>query len=244
MRIALLADIHGNMTALDAVLTSLESEPIDQVICLGDVAIFGPQPRETLACLRSLGCPVVMGNTDAWALAPKVHPVRDDDSAKFNDIEFWGALQLTGEDKLFIQTFQATVTVDLGGGDRLLCYHGSPRSFDDPILATTPDESLQEMLAGQQATVMAGGHTHVTMLRRFQTTMLVNPGSVGLPFEITIDPPGDRNPPWAEFAVLEWQAGQLSVKFHRVPVDMDQLAQQVVNSGMPHCDWWLAGWGD
>jgi predicted phosphodiesterase len=243
MRIALLADIHGNMTALDAVLNVLESEPIDQIVCLGDVAIFGPQPRETLACLRSLACPVVMGNTDAWALAPKIHPLRNEDSSKFNDIEFWGALQLSGEDRAFIHTFQATVTVDLGGGERLLCYHGSPRSFDDEIVATTPEETLHEMLAGQQALVMAGGHTHSQLLRRFQTSLLLNPGSVGLPFEVMAEPAGDRNPPWAEFAIVEWQAGRLRVELRRVPLDMDHLAQQVLNSGMPHADWWLAGWG-
>ena len=71
MRVALLADIHGNGFALDAVVDALATEAVDQIVCLGDVAIFGPQPREVLNLIRSLKCPVIMGNTDAWALAPK-----------------------------------------------------------------------------------------------------------------------------------------------------------------------------
>jgi predicted phosphodiesterase len=68
-RVALLADIHGNAVALEAVLRELERQRIDQVIRLGDVFATGPQPQAVLASMRRLGCPVVMGNADAWCLA-------------------------------------------------------------------------------------------------------------------------------------------------------------------------------
>jgi predicted phosphodiesterase len=66
--IALIADIHGNFAALDAVLDALNTEPPDQIVCLGDVAATGPQPQEVLRRLRGLGYPVVMGNADAELL--------------------------------------------------------------------------------------------------------------------------------------------------------------------------------
>ena len=69
MRIGLIADIHGNGIALDVVLAELARERVDEIICLGDVAALGSQPREVLARLRAIGCPVVMGNTDAWLAA-------------------------------------------------------------------------------------------------------------------------------------------------------------------------------
>lgn len=69
MRIALLSDIHGNLFALEAMLAMLTRETIDQIVCLGDVAMFGPQPCAVLARMQTVACPVVMGNTDAWALA-------------------------------------------------------------------------------------------------------------------------------------------------------------------------------
>ena len=103
MRVALISDIHGNLTALEAVLAELADEPVDQIVCLGDVAIFGPQPREALARVRELACPVVMGNTDAWALSPTPHPVRDEETRFFNAVELWGAAELTDADRVVIR---------------------------------------------------------------------------------------------------------------------------------------------
>ena len=67
MRVAVLSDLHGNPFALDAVLADLEPRSVDEIVCLGDVAI-GPFPNETVARLRELGCPAVMGNWDTWFL--------------------------------------------------------------------------------------------------------------------------------------------------------------------------------
>lgn len=241
MRIALIADIHGNFTALEAVLAGLNEDPVDQMVCLGDVAIFGPQPGETLARLRDLGCPVVMGNTDAWALDPQPHPVRDENTVYFNEIERWGAAHLSDEERGFIRTFQPTVAVDLGEQTALRCYHGSPRSYHDAIVATTPDEELARLFGDAPATILAGGHTHLPFVRRFQQSIVLNPGSVGLPYERL---PGDRvhNPPWAEYAILTVSGSNMRVELRRTPVDVTQVIQAVRRSGMPHAEWWLAGW--
>jgi predicted phosphodiesterase len=66
VRIGLIADIHGNSVALETVLTELTRERVDRVVCLGDVAVLGPEPAAVMALLRELAFPVVMGNTDAW----------------------------------------------------------------------------------------------------------------------------------------------------------------------------------
>jgi predicted phosphodiesterase len=241
MRIALLADVHGNLVALEAVLGELENDPVDQIICLGDVAIFGPQLCETLARLRDIGCPIVMGNTDAWALDPQPHPVRDEETVYFNAIEQWGAAQLSDADRAFIRTFQPTVPVDLGQGTTLLCYHGSPRSYHDSIIATTPDEELAVFFGDRPATILAGGHTHTPFVRRFFQSIVLNPGSVGLPYE-RLPGGGVRNPPWAEYAILTVNGDDMRVALRRTPVDIAQLAQTVRQSGMPHADWWLTDW--
>ena len=68
MRVAIISDMHGNCFALDHVLQALQRETIDQIVCLGDAIQGGPQPAETTARLRELGCPIVMGNADDWML--------------------------------------------------------------------------------------------------------------------------------------------------------------------------------
>jgi putative phosphoesterase len=241
MKIALISDIHGNLPALEAVLADVESQSIDQIICLGDVAIFGPQPRETLARLQGLGCPVAMGNTDAWALNPQSHAMRDEETAFYNAIEGWGAAQLTEADRAFIRTFQPTILLPLPGDQTLLCYHGSPRSFHDVILATTPGDALASILVGRRATVLAGGHTHTPMVRRYQDLLIVNPGSVGLPYETMADGQ-ERNPPWAEYAVLNASPGRLAIELRRVQFNVDSLRRAVIASDMPHAEWWLKDW--
>ena len=207
MRIALIADIHGNLAALEAVLGALGEARPARIVCLGDVAATGPQPREILARLRGLGCPVVMGNADAELLRPPDAGTESDEfTARVFDMTRWGAAQLDAEDRAFIASFQPTVDVALSSGRRLLCCHGSPRSFDDVIVAPTPDEAIDGMMAGHEAAVYAGGHTHVRMLRAWRGREIVNPGSVGLAYRFLPDGSA-RVSPWAEFALLSVVGG-------------------------------------
>ena len=113
--------------------------------------------------------------------------------------------------------------------------------FDDPIRSTTPEDELTTMLAGHNATIMAGGHTHLQMVRRYANMLLINPGSVGLPFERTAD--GIRNPPWAEFAIITvGEEGNVAVELRRVAYEIEPLIDAAVASGMPHADWWTNDW--
>lgn len=241
MKIAIISDIHGNLTALDAVLDELTKEAPDQIICLGDVVVTGPQPRAALARVRELGCPVVMGNTDEWILAPTPFAIKDESDQILYDVELWGANQLSEDDKAFIRTFQATIAVELGSGRSLLCFHGSPGSNTGVIEATTPDEELAGKLNGYAADVFAGGHTHTPLLRRFRDSLILNPGSVGLPF-VTAADGQRRNPAWAEYALLARENGRFAVTLHRVPYRLETLRAAVAVSGMPHAAAYLADW--
>jgi putative phosphoesterase len=176
MRIGLIADIHGNLIALESVLSKLKREQVDHIICLGDVAALGPQPHEVLERLRELTCPVVMGNTDDWYLQPL--PEGDDE---LREIVEWGLQQLTDADLAYLRSFQPVIELILETDQTLLCSHGSPRSYNDVIASTTPAAEIRHMFAGYQARIMVGGHTHVQMLRRYEQALLINPGSVGLP---------------------------------------------------------------
>ena len=163
MRIALIADIHGNRVALDAILDEVTAERVDQIICLGDIVAFGPQPAEVVARLRDLGCPVVMGDTDASVLWPEA-PATDETLRRLQDVGRWARERLTLTDRDFLGSLPATWVFALTSSVSLLCFHGSPRSFKDRITATTRAEELDRMLDGKVAQVFAGGHTHVQMV--------------------------------------------------------------------------------
>ena len=242
MRIALIADIHGNAVALDRVLSDIDNQKPDQVICLGDVAATGPQPRQVIARLRAAGIPVVMGNADEWLLTPQFSPNPGESTARIEKIDAWCREQLSSDDLAYLREFHPTIDIPLDERTTLLCCHGSPRSNTEAIRPTAPDAELEPMLDGVQATILAFGHTHEPMLRRYGQMILLNPGSVGMPFERDCRSGEIRNPPWVEYALLAWRDGALSIELRRVPLDPAAVIEAAVTSGMPHADWWAAGW--
>lgn len=239
-RLALLADVHGNLTALEAVLADLQRFPVEAVLCLGDMANLGPRPPETLHRLRALAPALVMGNTDASLLKPRTvadvaKPTAD--TPVILDIESWCAEQLDDEDRDFLRGFEPSLRSDLGGL-RLLAYHGSPKSFDDPIRATTADEILDGYFEGEAADLYLGAHTHEQFARRYRAAIVANPGSVGLAFRAD-EGGGTVNVTIAEYALLEVTDGQANLHLRRIPYDLDALRAEVERSGMPHGDRWL-----
>lgn len=233
--LALLSDIHGNLVAFEAVLADLRAEPPDAVVCLGDVAATGPRPHEVVARLRAERWPVVLGNADAWLLDPR-EPDGEDDPflARVRELDRWCAERLDKDDRAYLRGLPKTVHVGLGEAGPLLCFHGSPRSFNELLLATTPAEALDEALAGTTAPLLAGGHSHQPLLRRHRDRLLLNPGSVGVPYERLDDGRITRTPPWAEYAVLRWQGRRLELSWRRVPVDNQAVITDYRASGMPH----------
>jgi putative phosphoesterase len=239
MRLALISDIHGNLPALERLLAELERERVDQIVCLGDVAV-GPQPIETLDRLQALGCPTVMGNWDACLLGAETQ-VHGEIAEMLGDVCTWSAAQLSPAQQEYVRGFKDTHEVRLDDNLTLLAFHGSPRSFNDYIYATTSDDELETMFAGHEADVYAGGHTHFQMFRRLGECVVVNAGSVGQPFRRR-QAGMMRLSAWAEYCVVDYDDGRLRVELRRVPLDVESIAQMVRASGMPDAERWADLW--
>ncbi len=239
MRVGFVSDIHGNLIALDAVLADLERRQVDRLVCLGDIC-FGPQATECLERVRGLGCPVILGNWDDWSTG-SFPPADDPVGVMLYEIGAWWAGHLTAEDRAFVATFQPTFELPLDDGTHIHCFHGSPRSFNDWIFATTPEDDLEQMFAGARAPVLVGGHTHLQLVRRWGPSLIVNPGSVGQPFSQWWPEP-IRVAHWAEYGVIETDGKHVSVELRRVPFDVDALLRLFAASGMPHAQWWIDSW--
>ena len=255
MRIALLSDIHGNLVALDATLSDLAQQRVAQVVCLGDIALSGPQPHECVARIRTLGCPTVMGNCDAFALRLRREGRTPDLMRSYArwgawvaEIDVWSAKALSAEDAAYLAALPLTTTIALDATDTpepgatLLCAHGSPRSFNHRLLPETPADDLATLVGPVETLALASGHTHLSMLRRLGPLTLVNPGSVGLPMA-TDDAGALYNPAdYAEYGILTWQAGALDWEPRRVAVDGAAVRAMALASGMPHAERWRGDW--
>jgi len=224
MRVALISDLHGNRVALQAVLRDIERRPVDRIVCLGDVATLGPAPDRVVETLAELGCLCILGNHDEFLLDPDLIHSYTELPVIVGSVDATRAA-MNGSSLAFLRTFQRSSELDLDG-TALSVFHGSPRSHMEDLLATTPAELLDQALGERRATVMAGGHTHIQMLRQHRGTLLVNPGSLGLPFESYASGGPPVVLPHAEYATVEAAGGAASVALHRVPLDRAALLTQ------------------
>jgi predicted phosphodiesterase len=247
VRIAIISDIHGNCVALDAVLNDINQTGVDQIVCLGDAVQGGPQPAEVAARLRELGCPVVMGNADDWLLTgieSGAENISEERRVRLDAVREWQLTRLSESDLAFISTFQPTIQLPMEAERILLCYHGSPRSFDHIILPQTPDEEVRGYLEPKEQMIYTGGHTHIQFIRHFGRTFHFNPGSVGVAYRH--DQPDDhfRLDPWAEYALLSSTSGNLSLEFRRIAFDVQSLISVYKTSGRPFTELSIAEYGE
>jgi predicted phosphodiesterase len=221
VRVALISDLHANELALEAVLTDARSAGYDQLVCLGDVATLGPRPEAVLARLKDLGCRNVLGNHDEFMLDPALIRSYSESPLIVSSVD--ATREALSKDAIaFIGTFERTITLEA-----MALYHGTPRSNMEDLLATTPAERVDEMLAGTQALVLAGGHTHLQMLRQHRGMLIVNTGSLGMPFREYAHGGPPVILPHAEYAIAEVKGGSVSVDLRRVPLDRHALASQI-----------------
>jgi putative phosphoesterase len=232
MRVALVSDIHANEHALRAVLADVSRIGHDLTVCLGDVATLGPRPGAVIEMLEALGCPCIMGNHDEFLLEPEL--IRSYGTAQcVVDAVDWCRDRLDRQEMAFLARFQRNMELPLSGSATLFLFHGSPRSHMENLLATTPADELDAALLGRRATVMAGGHTHLQMIRQHHGAYVVNPGSVGLPFKEFADGRTPTVMSHAEYATVEARGGEVEITLRRVAVDRGRLHDAIAATDNP-----------
>jgi predicted phosphodiesterase len=210
----------------------------DLIVCNGDMIQSGPQPHETVQLLREMKCSIVMGNSDAWLMTGNetdAHLISEERRRKLDLVREWSLSKLTEDDRTFINKFQSTITVDLGHNRNLLAFHGSPTSFDQFLLPSTPEGEFQEILKPHADNILTGGHMHLQYTRRLRDSrnFFFNPGSIGVAYNHEQSSDKGLLDPWAEYAVLTIDGTQTSLEFRRVPLDMEKMADVYRKSDRP-----------
>jgi putative phosphoesterase len=170
VRVAVLSDIHGVLPALEAVLAEPDVQGADRIVLCGDLAA-GPQPVETLDALTALGERAIWirGNADReLATGETDYPV-----------DVWAAGQLRPDQVETLRALPLTVRL----GDIVFC-HATPRNDTEIVLVDSPIARWAEVFAGLPADVstVVCGHTHMPFARLVDRRLVVNPGSVGMPY--------------------------------------------------------------
>ena len=216
MRVAALYDVHGNLPALEAVLAEIEALEVDAVVVGGDIAI-GPMPRGALERLLALGeqARFLRGNGDREIAAD----TQDAEGGLWGERTLWSAGQLERGQLAWLSALPDTQTLDVDGLGPVLFCHGSPRSDEEILTRISSDERVAAAVAGVSEAVVVCGHTHVQFDRHVARKRLVNPGSVGMPYEAR---------PGAYWALLGPE-----VELRRTDYDLEAAAAAVRASGFP-----------
>jgi putative phosphoesterase len=214
MRVAALADVHGNAVALGAVLAAIEREQLDLLVSCGDLT-WGPLPSETVALLEPWRDRIrfVRGNSERELVE---RALIDSEIARWEH-ERHEARELSD----YLARTESTVTVDVDGIGATVFSHGSPRSDEECVTVETPPARVAEFTAGVEADCVVTAHTHMQFDRRVGETRLLNPGSVGLPYE--------PEPGFAYWALLG-----PDVELRRTPYDLDAAVERLRAGGMPN----------
>jgi putative phosphoesterase len=202
LRVAALYDVHGNLPALDAVLAEADA---DLILVGGDVAA-GPWPSETLERLRSLGdrARFIRGNADREVAEVGVRGLAPPEVMEFV------RGRLSEEHVAFLGSLPLTISVDVDGLGSVLFCHATPRNDEEIFTRISPDERWQQALDDVQADVVVCGHTHVQFSRTVGDTLLVNSGSIGMPYEHEPGAYWTLLGPDVEFRRTEYEPGDIA----------------------------------
>jgi len=223
-KLAVLADIHGNLPALEAVADHIARWKPDAVVVAGDIVNRGPRSRVCLRFVRAraadAGWQVIRGNHEDYVLRVAREPGATPglDGAVRENVA-WTVQQLGG-DVALLQALPAQISLAAPDGGEARVVHASMRNNRDNILPDTPDDVLREQIAPAPPLICVG-HTHRPLIRSIDATLVVNAGSVGLPFD------GDAR---ASYAQLTWRAGWQAT-IARVAYDRDQAERDYATTG-------------
>jgi putative phosphoesterase len=215
-RVAAISDIHGNLPALEAVLADVEQEDVDTIVVVGDT-ISGPWAAEVFDLVKDLGAQVVRGNADREVI---------ERSDRYGPLARWSADRLGDGRLAFAASWPGTLELEVDGLGAVFVCHSTPASEDPIYTRITPERDLAALFEGVQARFVLCGHTHMQYDRTIQGGLrILNPGSVGMPYE------GRRGAFWAllgpdvEFRRSEYdvEAAVAAIEVMGVPVDSTLL---------------------
>jgi len=221
MQIAVLADIHGNLPALQAVAADIDRLNPDLVFVAGDFQNRGPNPREVTQFVARSGWTLLRGNHEDYVIRQSQKSRIQDGSDCDDDYYNWLPARWTaGLTSDFVESIkQLPIATTLTGPDKvsITIAHGSPRSNNEGFFPTTTEAKAKEMIGNDPPGLLCVGHSHLPFVRQVNATLLVNVGAVGFPFD------GDRR---ASFGLMTWDRDRWEVEIRRIEYAVEKVLQE------------------
>lgn len=219
MRLAILADIHGNLPALEAAIKDIEQNAVDGLIVAGDMVV-GPHSVEVVARLRQLDARMIRGNNENYLLRFAAGDAPDWwYTAHQWSFMRWNYRRMNEDTLNFIKELPEQAVIHLEGTDPIRVMHGSPGSASEGI----DPERLPSVLAMVPEPVLVFGHTHEAWQRRLDGRLALNPGSVCSTF---------NRQARGSYVLLSWEDQHWAVEFRDVLYDLALVRNAFAETGL------------
>ena len=225
--VAVIAEIHGNAAALNAVLEDLKRRPYDCLVVAGDLVLNGPRPSECLDTIRNLGAPTIYGNADLFVF---------DEEYAFDGVD-WVRERLGSDGLNYLKRlpFEHRITPPGGksGEDDLLIVHATPADVTGVLvlqpdafglLTVTPEEEARVLIGGAEANLIVAGHLHYASCGAPCGHRYAIIDSAGFPFD------GDHR---IGYATVSWDGREWHVANHRLNYNYHAVVDDLRGCGAP-----------
>jgi predicted phosphodiesterase len=220
MRLAILADIHGNLPAFEAALAHVAGQAPDQILIAGDVVVGSPDSDACWRLAQSLGCPILRGNHERYVAdfgTPAAAAVWA--TEQFAPLH-WALAQLTDTERQAMGALPRALR--LPEAPNMLFVHASARDDHDTITAHTPEAQLEAMFSSVPERFLIRAHNHVAQIRLWGERLIVTAGSVGLPLDAQAT---------AQYLLLDQTANGWNVRHQSVAYDLDAALRRFRDTG-------------
>ncbi len=248
MRVAIFSDVHGNLTALEAVLADIEKQAPDFTYFAGDLCLFGARPGATLTLLREHQHILPLyGNTDEWLwqvpeITPDMSEKKKAHTQYLQASATWAKAQMSDDDLEWLETipFAHRLSPSTNRKDDLLVCHANPQDVNAPIFPTAEeqqlrvgevqkaqsDEEIRPLLQNTNVGIIAFGHVHFPNVRQVDDIILANISAISIPQD------GETR---ARYGLLTWsKANGWQVERHHVTYDLSIEQAELAKSQPPN----------
>lgn len=226
MRIALMADIHANLPALEAVWADILKQKVDAVYSLGDAVGYYPWPNEVIEFLQAHPITCIRGNYDQ-AVGEEEEDCgcgfTEDEAIRLGHISMrYTVGAVTAEHKAWLRGLPEMAHL-VAGSHRLLLLHGSPRRINEETTLTFPADTLAELMAYERADVLCCAHTHLPGHFESGAVHVVNAGTAGK---------AKLGTPNVNYVIVDVNE-RIAVSIIEVAYDHERTARETLAAGLP-----------